>query len=479
MKQSILLSITILVSGRRETTSKCLDSLEHLREEIPCQLVLVDTGCPEDMRIELKQRADQVIEFAWCNDFAKARNAGLQASEGRWVMFMDDDEWFEDTTELEHFFLSGEYKKFQSASYVVRNYANDAGTVWRDAPIVRMVQRRQDTRFFYPIHEVLWPVLEPVRHLADYVHHFGYASEDPQIQLEKRRRNISLLLPAIEKDPHCMHHYLQTVIEYVAAEDYEKALQVAENGIAHCDMNRADNGNFIQGLYAAVVKLSNRLEQYERAYALGQDILKNRSLTKLAKAAILGELTIASSQLTYYTESRSYAKEYLSRKQFFKMHPDKWNEQQTLILDACFEDYQYRKIMGNGFVAFLAGDTPAETEVFLSMEETSWWLETIQRWYTLAAPVQRQTWQQDMERSEKQGGEQYPMLHALYQAVTVSEQQPDQAEQEMEALAIQLKGKIHELMEQGQYEAAASVIQQLLQYLPQDRELLDMKRRCL
>ena len=32
--------------------------------------------------------------------------------------------------------------------------------------------------------------------------------------MAKRHRNLKLLLPAIEADPHCMKHYLQAVAEY-------------------------------------------------------------------------------------------------------------------------------------------------------------------------------------------------------------------------------------------------------------------------
>ena len=156
-RKQILLSISILVSGRTETTEKCIASLEHLRQRVPCELILTDTGCPAEMQAWLKEKADKVLKFTWCNDFAAARNVGLRAARGQWFMFMDDDEWFEDTARIEAFFLSGEYKKYQSASYIVRNYANMEGSVWRDTYLARMTRRRPDTRFFYPIHESLWP----------------------------------------------------------------------------------------------------------------------------------------------------------------------------------------------------------------------------------------------------------------------------------------------------------------------------------
>ena len=42
--KEILLSISILMSGRKETR-QCLESLVPIMEAIPCELILVDTGC--------------------------------------------------------------------------------------------------------------------------------------------------------------------------------------------------------------------------------------------------------------------------------------------------------------------------------------------------------------------------------------------------------------------------------------------------
>ena len=135
------------------------------------------------------------MQFAWCDDFAAARNAGLEAAQGQWFMFMDDDEWFESTARIEKFFLSGEYRRYESASYVQRNYGDKAGTCWGDIYLTRMTRRRPDTRFYYPIHESLRPLLDPEKYLDDYVHHYGNIPEDREAWMAKRHRNLKLLPP--------------------------------------------------------------------------------------------------------------------------------------------------------------------------------------------------------------------------------------------------------------------------------------------
>lgn len=104
--QKKLLTISVLVSGRKDTTEKCLDSLRSLRGRLDSELILVDTGCNEEMRQILERYTDQIIDFKWCNDFAKARNAALKQASGEWFLYLDDDEWFEDTTPVSDFLLS-------------------------------------------------------------------------------------------------------------------------------------------------------------------------------------------------------------------------------------------------------------------------------------------------------------------------------------------------------------------------------------
>ena len=153
----LILTISLLVSGREDTTGKCLDSLRPLMEQVPSELILVDTGCSEEFREQLQSYTDQIIPFVWCDDFAKARNAGLEKAGGEWFMFLDDDEWFEDVTPIVDFFVSGEYKEYDQAVYRVRNYSNPEGTSYSDDWVSRMIHLESDTHFEGRVHESLVP----------------------------------------------------------------------------------------------------------------------------------------------------------------------------------------------------------------------------------------------------------------------------------------------------------------------------------
>lgn len=107
-----VLSISLLASNRKATIRKCLDSLKPIMEQVESELIIVDTGCDEETHDILLEYTSHVILFEWCKDFSKARNAGLKEAKGEWFLFIDDDEWFSDVSEIVEFFHSGEYKNY-------------------------------------------------------------------------------------------------------------------------------------------------------------------------------------------------------------------------------------------------------------------------------------------------------------------------------------------------------------------------------
>lgn len=209
-----LLSISLLVSGREDTTEKCLCSLKRLRDELNTEIILVDTGCPDAWQKPLESYADKIVRFTWCNDFAKARNAGLALATGKWFLFLDDDEWFEDVTPIIAFFQSGEYKEYQQAVYKARNYFQLDGSSYVDEWVARMIKLEPDTHFEGSVHESLVPVKGRCKKIDAFVHHYGYAFANEVDRCAHRERNVQILKKLIETEPNNMKWYLQILQEY-------------------------------------------------------------------------------------------------------------------------------------------------------------------------------------------------------------------------------------------------------------------------
>ena len=214
MEKTPILSIALLVSNRKDTIQKCLDSLTPIREAIPSELIILDTGCDADLRELLERYADKIDDFTWIKDFSAARNVTLKHATGEWYMYLDDDEWFVDTTDLIEFFQSGEYKNYGYASYIQRNYLDMQASQWADAWVSRMIKRIPDLHFESKIHEYMAPMSGDCKGLHSYVDHYGYVYETEEALWKHYERNSTLLKEMIEEEPTNLRWRIHLAQEY-------------------------------------------------------------------------------------------------------------------------------------------------------------------------------------------------------------------------------------------------------------------------
>ena len=203
--KDIMLTIGMIVRDEEENLGRCLEALKPLMDKITCQLVIVDNGS-RDKTVDIARKyTEEVYSHTWQDNFAEARNFGLEKAKGKWFMFLDADEVFEDPTPIADFFLSGEYRNYDNAAYRVRNYSylNDSND-YVDTYLARLFSIRdfpEERRFKGAIHEHI-PMTGRHKEIDAFVHHYSYAKDvDEKTRMEKHERNLKLLLSEIEKEP--------------------------------------------------------------------------------------------------------------------------------------------------------------------------------------------------------------------------------------------------------------------------------------
>ena len=72
-------SLCMIVRDEEENLRRCLKNVRGVFDEI----VVVDTGSRDRTREVAGEFGGRVVEFPWCDDFAAARNAGLERASGR------------------------------------------------------------------------------------------------------------------------------------------------------------------------------------------------------------------------------------------------------------------------------------------------------------------------------------------------------------------------------------------------------------
>lgn len=371
--KKILLSISMLISGREEM-KKSLDSLQAFKENIPCEIILVDTGCNKEQRQLAEQYADKIVNFTWCDDFAAARNAGLKLAEGEWFLYLDDDEWFEKPEQMLEFFKSGEYKKYKSARYVVRNYHNMQGTIYDDAVVARMVRLEPKTKFYGKIHEYIEPYQLPLKDFTDYVHHYGYVYQNEEDKKKHARRNIKPLQEMREAEPESWRWICQLSQEYFAIDEYEEVVKLCaaelekrkKKGVGK---NREDEIIQIGAIYGFLLISLESLARYEEEDYWLKEALAEFAMPNPTRAFFCFAGVRLYSKMKEYNKCRECLKRYIKYIDNIGQDKEALMQGTTLITAGVFEErLQYPALLMSMVSLIRLGDYSLAKDAFYRID---------------------------------------------------------------------------------------------------------------
>lgn len=372
MKNNIVLSISILMSGRKETR-KCLESIKPILDQVKSELILVDTGCDEENLSILREYTDIIIPFEWCKDFSKARNVGLSQAKGEWFMFLDDDEWFYDVTPIIDFFNSGEYKAYNSATYRQRNYLEYDESSWSDAYVTRMIKKDDGVEFKSSIHEYLYPFCSPIKMLDCYVKHFGYLFPTVEEKYKHSKRNVELLLDMMEIEPFNTRWDLQILQEYMGIEEYNEVIRIGKEAINKIKEQKEVFEKKMLDLgpiYGYVVKAYACKYEWNNVEKYAFELIEDGNLTAVAKAYMLFYIA----QMHYYKEE--YDKcidavdKYWELYERLGTNSEQIFLQSSLILQTTFDKEMLDGIL---YYGILSGINKGEREVVISyLKKINW-----------------------------------------------------------------------------------------------------------
>ena len=231
-----LLSIGIIYKNEIRCLERCLKSLQPLREAIPCEVVMADTGADDGSRAVAERYADILIDFPWTGDFSAARNAVMDCCSGKWYMTIDCDEWVDPDITGYVAFLTTD-KDFDFASVIIRNYdtpALDKGGSYSDFLATRLLRMSTGIRYEGTVHEH-WPYQGDLRTMmlrGAVLHHDGYVYQNQEMLKAKQERNMVLLRKQLEDDPDNLIILNQCVESSANMPEQEGYLRRALAGVA-------------------------------------------------------------------------------------------------------------------------------------------------------------------------------------------------------------------------------------------------------
>lgn len=82
------LTLLLIVKDEAELVTELLERHRGLYDAA----VVVDTGSRDDTAVRAREVGARVVSYPWCDDFAAARNAGLDSIHEGWLLILDADE---------------------------------------------------------------------------------------------------------------------------------------------------------------------------------------------------------------------------------------------------------------------------------------------------------------------------------------------------------------------------------------------------
>lgn len=286
--RNIDLSVSLLSSGRVDTIEKCLASLEGLKKELSCEIIVVNTDSDHNPLVDgiLEKYADRIIPFRWCDDFAKARNTGLQACRGTWFMFIDDDEWLEEVDPIIDFIKNNPGEGECHATMHIRNYISVDCMEYVEEWVTRLARRTNTLEFKGRIHEYFSPLTDNNTYLDAVIFHTGYAYRTPEEKAEHLERNITLLEQMVEDEPFDMRWQYQLLAEYDARGDFDKQKVLCEHALSLL-IHEPDSKlvNRFRGMFAAArIRMERRQNHWIEACAQFERFSEGEGYSEMAKA---------------------------------------------------------------------------------------------------------------------------------------------------------------------------------------------------
>lgn len=199
-------SFCMIVRNEEKNLPRCLASAGPVVQE----MVIVDTGSDDRTVAVAEVFGARIVHHAWNDDYAAARNIGLAAARGAWILVLDADEALsaQDYPLIQSAVRHGTQTAWQ---VLTRNYTEDpigqgwesndgaypaeeAAAGWYPSWKVRLFPHRDGIRFEGRVHEMVELSLRragfDIRRASFVVHHYGEL--DRQASLARKRRYYQL-----------------------------------------------------------------------------------------------------------------------------------------------------------------------------------------------------------------------------------------------------------------------------------------------
>jgi hypothetical protein len=223
-------AVCVIARDEEQFIGKCVDSVRPFVDEV----IVMDTGSTDQTREIARAHGARVEEFVWCDDFAAARNAAIDAATTDWILMLDADEELDPSSGPLLKPLAAQLPEGAIAYAIsIENRhigATGEAAIWH--AVNRFIPRRAEIRYQGAIHEDVCFIPDPARSMAFFAPtiravHYGY---DPGVYAAKSKdaRNMKLLESEIERNPASVRMLYHLGQQHQVAGRYRESAEVFE-----------------------------------------------------------------------------------------------------------------------------------------------------------------------------------------------------------------------------------------------------------
>lgn len=229
----------MIAKNEENDLSRCLESVNGLVNEI----IIVDTGSSDRTIAIAQQYGTKVISIDWPGDFAQARNISLKNAACEWILVLDADEYFDESSSRKFNEVLTKTRAI-GLQLCVRNLQPSGELVkYQDNYITRIFRNLPGIQYEGVIHESVLPSIEEKGGMTEraelIIFHSGYMRKNVQGSISRIERNLELLLKMQAANPPNAYVQYQLGKTYKQQGDYsgaksffEKALELANNNLS-------------------------------------------------------------------------------------------------------------------------------------------------------------------------------------------------------------------------------------------------------
>jgi glycosyltransferase involved in cell wall biosynthesis len=189
------LSVCLITKDEERFLADCLESVRGVADGI----VLVDTGSTDGTLEIARHFGCTVLHQPWTDDFSRARNAGIEAATGDWVLAIDADERLVDAGGVARAMAEAppEVGAFLVERHDVVRHADTGRTERYPIGIVRLFRRHPAIRYVGAAHERPGETVLAAGFRIESTHAFRIAhlvSDRPDDELERKQRRYLAIL---------------------------------------------------------------------------------------------------------------------------------------------------------------------------------------------------------------------------------------------------------------------------------------------